>query len=216
MGNDSETTLYVTRHGLSEHNLHTHVYMGRSPDARLLPAGREQARRLAGRLAHARPAVQRVVCSSLPRAMETGTVIAEALGLPPVAGEDAFWELSKGDWEGRMPRTELPPEVSRALAADPFGFRYPQGESYADVARRVGPAFERWVAQCDGQAVLFVLHGDVIRALLYHVLRFAPEKIGDLETEPCALTALRRSAGRLHLVCFNDASHLPPPGEPAG
>lgn len=201
------TTLLLTRHGLSEHNLHTDVYMGRSPDARLLPEGREQALRLAARLAR-EGGVERIVCSSLPRTLETGEAIAKRLGLREVAGEDAFWELSKGTWEGTMPRTRLPDDVQRALDADPFGFRYPQGESYRDVAARVGPAFERWVEASAGLRVLFVLHGDVIRALLYHLLRFAPEKIGDFVTDPCALTEVHCSAGRYHLVRFNDAGHL--------
>lgn len=201
------TPIYVTRHGVSEHNLRPDIYMGRSPGARLLPEGREQARRLATRLAKL-PPLQRIVCSSLPRTMETGEVIGAALGVAEVHGEDAFWELSKGTWEGSMPRTHLPAELQRALEADPFGYRYPQGESYGDVALRVGPAFERWVAASEGRSVLFVLHGDVIRALLYHLLRFAPEKIGDFETDPCALTEFYRQPGRYTLVRFNDTSHL--------
>jgi broad specificity phosphatase PhoE len=107
-----------------------------------------------------------------------------------------------------MPRSGLPPQIQRALDADPFGYRYPEGESYRDVALRVGPAFERWVAAGAGSPVLFVLHGDVIRALLYHLLRFAPEKIGDFETDPCALTELRWTEGRYHLLYYNDRSHL--------
>jgi broad specificity phosphatase PhoE len=146
----------------------------------------------------------------LPRTLETGTAIAEALGVPRIAGEDAFWELSKGTWEGSMPRAHLPEDIQRALDADPFGFRYPGGESYRDVAARAGPAFERWVARCAGTRVLFVLHGDVIRALLYHLLRFAPGKIGDFETDPCALSELRHRDGRYHLVRFNDRAHLEP------
>lgn len=204
-----DTTLLITRHGLSEHNLRTDVFMGRSPSARLLPEGREQAQRLAERLARGAP-VERVVCSSLSRTLETGRVIGQVLGLAEVDGEDAFWELSKGDWEGRMPRAPIPEPERSALAADPFGFRYPQGESYADVVARVGPAFDRWATACTGRRVLFVLHGDVIRALLYHVLRFAPEKIGDLVTDPCALTEVRRHGERYHLVRFNDGSHLGP------
>lgn len=207
MASEQRTPIYVTRHGVSEHNLHAQVYMGRSPGARLLPEGREQARRLAARLAKG-AAPQRIVCSSLPRTLETGEIIGAALGVNEVQGDDAFWELSKGTWEGTMPRTNLPPDVQRALDTDPFGYRYPQGESYRDVAGRVGPAFERWVAASRGQSVLFVLHGDVIRALLYHLLRFAPDKIGDFETDPCALTEFYQHAGRYTLVRFNDASHL--------
>jgi broad specificity phosphatase PhoE len=205
------TTVFVTRHGTAEHNLRTDVYMGRSPWARLLPQGREQALGLARRLARG-PAVQRIVCSSLPRTLETGEVIRDVLGLAAVEGEEAFWELSKGDWEGSMPRRGLAPELQAALAADPFGYRYPHGESYRDVVARVGPAFERWVAAAAGQTVLFVLHGDVIRALLYHLLRFAPEKIGDFVVDSCSLTEFRHDEGRYHMVRYNDASHLSGPG----
>jgi probable phosphoglycerate mutase len=209
MASNQRTTIYVTRHGLSEHNLHIQVYMGRSPDARLLPEGREQARRLAHRLGRM-GTLQRIVCSSLPRTLETGEVIRAELGVEGVhlEGDDAFWELSKGTWEGTMPRSELPAEIQRALDADPFGFRYPAGESYRDVTQRVGPAFERWVAASAGMRLLFVLHGDVIRALLYHVLHFSPEKIGDFVTDPCTLTELQWHDGRYHLVRFNDGSHL--------
>jgi broad specificity phosphatase PhoE len=116
--------------------------------------------------------------------------------------------LSKGDWEGHMPRDALPPAEREALLRDPFGFRYPQGESYRDVVERVGPAFDRWVARLAGQRVLFVLHGDVIRALLHHLLRFDPMKIGDLATAPCALTELAHQGARIELMRFNDTSHL--------
>jgi broad specificity phosphatase PhoE len=207
MGSDPRSTAYVTRHGLSEHNLRSEVFMGRAPESRLLPEGREQARRLAARLAR-RGDVRRIVTSSLPRARETGELIGAALGLGRIESEDAFWELSKGDWEGRMPRAPLPPEIQRALDADPFGFRYPRGESYRDVSERVGPAFERCMAAGAGEGVLFVLHGDVIRALLYHLLRFAPQKIGDFVTDPCSLSEFQQSGGRYHLVRFNDSSHL--------
>lgn len=34
------TRIYLTRHGLSEHNLNTEVFMGRSPASRLVEEGR--------------------------------------------------------------------------------------------------------------------------------------------------------------------------------
>ena len=207
-----ETIIYLTRHGLSEHNLKTDVYMGRSPESRLVDAGREQARRLGARLLDdglaAEKRVQKIIASSLPRTEETASLIAEALGLENVETEDAFWELSKGDWEGVMPRWDLPEPVAKALSADPFGFRYPGGESYRDVTARVAPAFDTHVAANPGVPLLFVLHGDVLRALLHHTLRFPPEKIGDFIIDPCSLTELRWKEGRYHLARFNDGAHL--------
>lgn len=209
----ARTTIYITRHGLSEHNLVTHLYMGRSPHARLVEQGREQARHLGRRLARI-TRLERIVSSSLPRTLETAEIIAEAVGLPEVEHEEGFWELSKGEWEGRMPR-HLPRELADTLAADPFGYRYPGGESYADVAQRAGAAFDRWVADNAGRTLLFVLHGDVIRAVLWHLLRFPPEKIGDFVTDPCSLTEFYLENGRHHLVRYNDDSHLGGPDSPA-
>ena len=212
-----ETIVYLTRHGLSEHNLKTDVYMGRSPESRLVAAGREQARRLGARLAGgefagdglaAEKMVQKIIASSLPRTEETAGLIGQALGLENVETEDAFWELSKGDWEGVMPRWELPEPIARALAEDPFGFRYPGGESYRDVTARAAPVFDAHVSANPGVPLLFVLHGDVLRALLHHTLGFPPEKIGDFIIDPCSLTELRWIEGRYHLARFNDGAHL--------
>ena len=64
------TRILLTRHGQAEHNLNTAFFMGRSPAARLTDQGRDQAKRLGARLAaeRLRP---RIVCSSLPRTVET-------------------------------------------------------------------------------------------------------------------------------------------------
>jgi probable phosphoglycerate mutase len=201
------TRILITRHGQAEHNLNTRFFMGRSPSARLTDEGRVQARRLGQRLL-ADPVLPRIVCSSLPRAVETAEIAASVLGVDSPERDDAFWELSKGDWEGRMPRV-LPPEIKRVVDADPFGFRHPNGESYRDVVERAAPAFERWVARYPDATLLFVLHGDVIRALLYHLIGFPPARIGDWVTDPCALSEFQQEPdGRRLIVRVNDAGHL--------
>ena len=202
-----ETTIYLTRHGLSEHNLIIDYYMGRSPASQLVEAGREQARQLGARLAGSVP-VDAIIASSLPRTVETAQLIAKALGLSKIETDDAFWELDKGDWEGVMPRVNLPAGEREALNADPFGFRYPNGESYRDVVARVGPAFDEWVGKNAGKTVLFVLHGDVLRAILHHALGFLPEKIGNFMIHPCSLSELKQVDGSYHLARFNDDTHL--------
>lgn len=203
-----EAIIYLTRHGLSAHNLRTEVFMGRSPESHLVAEGRQQALLLGARFSREGLSLDKIVASSLPRTMETARLIAEAVGIDTVEGEDAFWELSKGDWEGLMPRLNLPEAVAQALKADPFGFRYPGGESYRDVTKRVAAAFDSHVAAHAGRALLFVLHGDVLRAVLHHTLRFPEDKIGDFILEPCSLSELRWRDGRYHLARFNDGTHL--------
>lgn len=153
-------------------------------------------------------ALDRIIASSLPRTMETAEIIAEAMGIDTVEEEDAFWELSKGDWEGRMPRHDLPSDTARAMAEDPYGFRYPGGESYRDATRRAAPALDRWVEMLAGQGILFVLHGDILRAVLRHMMGFPESKISDFVVHPCSLSELHRIDGTYHLVRFNDDTHL--------
>jgi broad specificity phosphatase PhoE len=201
----TRSTVFLTRHGLSEHNLNTRYFMGRSPPSRLTEQGREQARRLAARLA-ADARVRHVVASSLPRALETAQIVAGRLGLASLHSDDAFWELSKGEWEGRMPRDGVPAEVQRRLAEDPLGFQYPGGESLAQVEQRVAPAFWRWCTDLQPGGILFVLHGDVICALLHHLLRFPAPEIRDFLVAPCSLTELERQGDAVRLVRFNEAA----------
>lgn len=200
------TRILITRHGFSEHNRRMDVFMGRAPDSPLTDQGRDEARRLGARLAGEGP-VNHIIASSLPRTMETAQLIAAALDGPPIHPEEAFWELSKGDWEGAMPRT-LPDDVAAAVAADPFGYRFGGAESYRDVVARVGPPFDRWVADHPGETLLFVLHGDVIRALLFHMIRFPEEKISDFVIDPCSLSEFTHNGGRYHVQRLNDGSHL--------
>lgn len=202
-------TLWITRHGESEHNLHTHLFMGRWPSAQLTETGKAQATALGKRLAQEQDRPLAIVHSSLPRTTQTAQRIAEAMGTPvTLFSEDAFWELSKGSWEGVMRRDSIPPEFKRLRDGDPFLFQYPGGESYQQVWLRVGPALDHWMARLQDQHVLFVLHGDVIRAVFYHLLRFPPQRIEDFITDPCALNEFKMNKGRAQVMRLNDTAHL--------
>ncbi len=200
-------SVLLTRHGLSEHNLETHAYQGRAPGSQLVTEGRAQARALGAYLARAAP-VTRAITSSLPRALETAELIAGELGRVPVQPDDAFWELSKGSWEGAMPRDAVPEPERTLWETQPFDFQFPGGESFAGVVARVAPAFERWVGQYPLERLLFVLHGDVVCALLYHLLRFPPQQIRRHLVTPCSLTELAREGGAWRLLRFSEDRFL--------
>lgn len=201
------TRILVTRHGEGEHNLITNVWVGRAAQAPLTALGWEQARLLGEHLAIESPP-QRIICSSIGRTVDTAREINRSIGLDAIEPDDAFWELTKGSWEGTMPRV-LPPDVQRELDADPFGYQYPEGESYRILWQRVAPAFDDWVARYANETILFVLHGDVIRALLYHIIRFPEDQISDWVIDPCSISEFRKEDdGRMIIVRINDTAHL--------
>ncbi len=182
--------------------------MGRSPKSTLTDTGIQQTKKLAKRftqnLSQIRPAV--AVASSLVRCMKTAEIITQALQID-LHSENAFWELSKGEWEGRMPRPPPEPWISQ-LHKDPFGFRYPRGESYQDLQERTIPAFESWLKRFPERHLLFVIHGDVILSLMQHLMHFPKHRINDFELTPCCLTRFIQTPTSWVLHSFNDHSHL--------
>ncbi len=92
-----------------------------------------------------------------------------ALPLPPVGVDDRLFEISFGIYEGRL-HTELA-DGEMAIAgerdADFWDFRPPRGESYDDLARRVG-------SFCDGLAgpSIVVAHGGLLRVLRHLIEGF--------------------------------------------
>jgi broad specificity phosphatase PhoE len=89
----------LLRHGETDANAGG-VVQGHSPTP-LNTLGREQARRLAIRLAAWRPKIDALVTSDLPRAMQTAETIAAACGL--ALSCDAAWrERGLGEYEGRQ------------------------------------------------------------------------------------------------------------------
>lgn len=94
----SPSSVIVVRHGESEWNV-LGKWQGRA-DTRLTDAGRRQAAEAAHHVRSAGLAVARVVSSSLQRASETASIIAELLGLPAPETDDRLVETDVGPWEG--------------------------------------------------------------------------------------------------------------------
>ena len=151
--------IWITRHGQSLANVAGAI----GGDEALSADGREYAIRLkawvdAQAAEHGGEIV--VWSSTLQRTVETAT----ALGRPSLQlkGLD---EIDAGVCDG-MTYAEIErrmPAEYAARSADKLGYRYPQGESYEDVIRRVDPVLIELERQ--RQPVLVVAHQAVLRAL---------------------------------------------------
>ena len=121
-----------------------------------------------------RPPLLNMVASPLVRACATMGIVRVSLGLPetPFAVDDRLKEIAFGVWEG-MTWTEIIRQYADAAAArerDRWGFAPPGGESYADVAERVG----NWLKTLDGDT-LVVAHGGIGRVLTVLLAGVDPE-----------------------------------------
>lgn len=161
----STTTVLLIRHGQTDWNVERR-WQGHY-DAPLNAAGREQARLLGRRLAGW--PIEAIYSSDLRRAAETALVLGDAVGVTPIL--DPVWrELHVGLFEGHT-REEIRERFPAAWAQMSHGFvEAPEGESVADLGRRVAPRFEQLLVEHAGQMFAIVSHGATLRSLLGHVL----------------------------------------------
>jgi broad specificity phosphatase PhoE len=167
--------LYFARHGETDFNVEQRL-QGRYQTS-LNARGRQQAAfcadllqglfardgRVAGDFAY--------VSSPLRRASETMELMRAALGLDPHAYDvdDRLMEISYGRWEAlTLPEIQArDPDVLARRERDKWNFVPPGGESYREVAKRVG----EWYATLTRDTVV-VAHGGVARVLManFHIL----------------------------------------------
>ena len=167
--------LYLIRHGETDFNVAQRL-QGRY-ETSLNARGRQQAMQCSAVLrdlfARDRRPVDdcAYVASPLKRARETMELVRATLGLPQraYAVDDRLMEISYGAWEG-LTLSEIHAGDADVLAQrerDKWDFVPPGGESYRNVAKRVG----EWYAAVTRDTVV-AAHGGVARALManFHIL----------------------------------------------
>ncbi len=146
--------LYLVRHGETDWNLE-HRIQG-STDIPLNATGRAQAVTTGALLA--RRSWDAVISSPLSRALETGSIIAGAVGLADPPTVDALAERNYGAAEGLTGE-----EIE---ARFPGEIPVPDRETREHVVGRVLPALMEIAEAHPDQAVIVVSHGGVIRSVL--------------------------------------------------
>ncbi len=155
--------VWLARHGRTAYNL-AGRFQGHLP-VPLDEHGREQARELAQAAAQLAPAV--LVASPLERAWETAAIVAERIGLEPVA-DARFAETDAGDWTDRTFESVIAhdPEGFARFAALDMTWGFPGGERFADQQSRVLEGVADWRGREADGPVLVVCHGVTIRLAL--------------------------------------------------
>jgi len=200
------TRVFLVRHGSTI--LTAEDRFAGATDVPLSDEGREQVRRLAGRLGDEKVAA--IYASPLGRTMETASILAEPHGLP-VQPIDGLREINHGHWE-QMTRADVerqfPIEVEE-WDRDPYTFAPSGGESGLCVTARALPALMDIVRTHLNKCVLVVSHKATIRLLLSSLLGFDPRRYRDnLDQSPAALNIVDfRDPSRARLTLFNDTSH---------
>ena len=194
------TLLLLVRHGQTPTT--GAVLPGRAKGLHLADAGREQAVAVAERIATFDGRVGGVYASPLERTRETAAPIAKAVG-QRVRVDRGLLEADFGDWTGADLKalTKLP--EWKVIQQRPSTFRFPGGESFAEMQLRITGAVERLVARHPGQVVVAVSHADPIKAAVAQAMGCHLDLFQRIVVSPCSVTAIAHGPGGPIVLCVN-------------
>jgi uncharacterized phosphatase len=182
------TSLYLVRHGETDWNAQRRIQG--STDIPLNETGRMQAETTGTLLA--RRQWDGIYASPLSRAVETASIIADAVGLGEPQTISAIVERNYGEAEGLNWE-----EIEREFPGDS---PVPGRETHAEVAERVLPALVSLAVSHPGESLIVVTHGGVIRSVVGAV---APDDTYGAITNG-SIHSFELVDGSLELVAFDD------------
>jgi alpha-ribazole phosphatase len=196
----TEKTIFLVRHAEAVGIDQQKRYLGQQ-DPDLSPLGIHQAEKLGQAFRH-RP-TEAVFTSDLLRAMHTALWIAKNHGCQPVRVRE-FREISLGEWEGRTFQEVQAqhPEEYEQRGRDIANYRTPGGESFADLQKRVLPAFTAVVEKTKGNLVI-VAHAGVNRVILCHLMRRPLQELLSIPQDHAGVSVLREEVGSYRVVAVN-------------
>jgi probable phosphoglycerate mutase len=204
------TSVVLVRHGESIANANRLIGGPRTCQG-LSGLGRAQVEALGRRLKSTGELDGAVLMSShYPRAIETGRIIGEAIGLPEPITDEGWGELDPGPTADGWTFDQYVERFGQPVwPPDPDVSIFPDGESVGELSRRVVATLERVVAEHVGRVIAVATHGGVVDQVIRHVTG-APAVGGfDLWTINSSLTGVSRwSTDQWRLDRYNDASHL--------
>jgi probable phosphomutase (TIGR03848 family) len=193
------TTILLVRHGQTTATGVT-LY-GRSPGVHLSEKGIAEAQR-AGERIGGLAKVDAVYASPLERARETAAPIGAARGLK-VQIDKGLLEADFGDWTGQALKDLMKLPEWSTVQRYPSGFRFPGGESFAEMQTRMVTTLDRLRARHPGGVVVAVSHADPIKAAVAHALGTHLDLFQRIVISTCSISAVAYGGGGVAVLTVN-------------
>lgn len=166
--------ILVVRHGETEWN-RKNMILGRT-DIPLSETGILQAKKLKDNIPYE---FSHVVASPLKRTAMTAKIICENRNVD-IKYDDRLIEMNFGIFEGKDRKDEMFQKEKRN-----FFTRFPQGESYFQVAQRVYNCLDEIIERYAGENVLIVTHNGICRVLHTYFKDVGNEEFAKYGIENC-------------------------------
>jgi probable phosphoglycerate mutase len=185
------TTVLFVRHGQTPTT--GAVLPGRAKGLHLADTGKQQAEAVAERL-KGKKAVDALYASPLERTRETAAPIAKARNLKVVV-DRGLLECDFGEWTGRPLKELMKLPEWTTVQRYPSGFRFPGGESFAEMQTRITGAVAALVTKHPGGTIVCVSHADPIKAAVASALGTHLDLFQRIFISPCSITTIAYGPG---------------------
>lgn len=158
--------IYIARHGQNEDN--AEGILNGHRDRPLTELGRRQALELAAGIKERGLAFDETATSPLCRAVETGRIVCETLGLPHPMHEPDLIERHFGVMTGRPIddiKKLIPPEHILETPKVTYFLEAPEAENYPDARARAKRLLDRTHAERTSGSLLWFAHSDIGKLL---------------------------------------------------
>jgi len=202
---DTSCAVVLVRHGRTATT--GKVLPGRAPGLHLSEVGRRQAEAAAARISALKRRPSAVYASPLERAQETAAPIAKALGCR-VRTSAGLVECDFGDWTGASLAALRRKREWRQVQGSPSTFRFPRGESFAEMQSR---AFEQVLelgGRHPGESIVAVSHADPIKAIVAAALGVPLDLFQRTVVSTCSVTVVVVGLGAPLVLCVNALGDL--------
>ena len=95
-----------------------------------------------------------------------------------------------GDWTGAKLKDLMKLPEWQTVQRYPSGFRFPNGESFAEMQTRIVGALDKLVARHPGETIVAVSHADPIKAALAQALGTHLDLFQRIIVSPCSISAV--------------------------
>lgn len=176
----SRNTYYGMRHGEADNNvLRVLSSLAHTPH-HLTEKGKDQVRKAAASLKEKN--IDMIFVSPLVRTQETAEIVRDFLGLSKkqIVVDDRLREVQVGDFEGEK-HSIIQSYYSHT--DDRFTKRFPQGENYSDIEKRMGVCLSDIDKKYEGKNILIITHDSPLWLLIAQAQGLSRKQTVDLRGE---------------------------------
>ena len=181
------------------------VLPGRAPGLHLADKGREQAEAV-GRSPRGAAEGRRRLRLAARAHPGDRSADREASGACGCASRRASLEADFGEWTGQELKELFKLPEWQTVQRYPSGFRFPSGESFAEMQTRITGTIDKLVARHRGGVVVAVSHADPIKAAVAQALGTHLDLFQRIVISPCSVTAIAYGPGGPAVLTVNSAN----------